>query len=687
MKRMKETLAELRAACDDRLFTGVLILKLLAGSCLASRYFLEDRFIAFARFFVTSGFQDPWSEFLRRGLPDAFPYSGTMLAAFALPIGAGELLLGWAGPPRWTLLLLARLPLLAADLSIFLTLLRWFPNRSRAVVALYWCSPIVFYISYVHGQTDAIPTALLLLAVAAALRVSPWRAGAWLGAAIGAKFHVAAAVPVLGWFLLKAVHRSERRRVLAAYVAALATVLAVVVGLPAMLSGEGYRVMVLQAKEMTWVYDLALTLPQGGRILITPAVLLGLVLHFFTYERISRDLLVLYLGLIYTALIVLVSPGVGWSLWSVPFLCYFLILQNASAFAPFWSYTAAYLAYFVFFVPRMAAIPLNPAMFGARFNAQDVAFTAMQASLALLTAWMYRSGVRIHGRHPERHRTLALGIGGDSGSGKHTLAEVLGRVVGPENTVRLHGDDYHRWERGHDAWRSFTHLNPRANYLRQPVEHLQQLKSGFSIQRQSYDHSHGRFSEPETVEPKSFVFFEGLHPFISARMRELFDIKIFLDTDEPLRKQWKTLRDAKERSHTAEQVAAEMERREPDSQNYIRPQARFADWVIRYEGAQPESLQVRHTLSSGLVEVEDLVSELTSAGAPDLEVSWSLEPKLEQQALEARGTISADKVAAVARRLAPDLGEWLQGEPRWLADMRGVEQLVFLILLKARLRG
>jgi len=687
MKRMKETLAELRAAAGDRLFLAVLVLKAVAGSWLASRYFLEDRTIAFARYFAASGFSDPWAEFLRRGLPDAFPYSGTMLAAFAVPLGLGELLLGWAGMPRAALLFIARLPMLAADLSIFLTLLRWFPNRASAVVLLYWCSPVVFYVSYVHGQIDAIPTALLLLAVAAALRVSPWRAGGWLALAIGAKFHTAAALPVLAWFLIKAVPSAERRRVLTAFALALAAVLAVVVGLPAALSPEGYRLMVLQAKEMTWVYDLTIAMPQGVRILVTPAALLGLLLHFFTYERISRDLLVLYLGLLYTALITLVSPMPGWSLWSLPFLCYFLILQDAPRFAPFWAYTAAYLGYFAFFAPGVAAIPLDPGVLGARWNAPDLFFTAMQASLALTAVWMYRGGVRVHGRHRELSRTLALGIGGDSGSGKNSLAKTLSLVVGSENTVRLHGDDYHRWERGHDAWRSFTHLNPRANYLRRPAEHLQQLKGGFSIQRQRYDHAHGRFTEPETVEPNRIVLFEGLHPFLSARMRELFDIRIFLDTEEPLRKQWKTRRDGEERGHTAEQVVAEMERREPDSVNYIRPQARFADWVIRYEGLDAGGVQARHTLSSGLVEVEDLVEELATAGAPGLEVSWSLEPRLEQQTLEARGRIPADKVAAVASRLAPDLGEWLQGKPEWLADLAGVDQLVFLILLKNRLRG
>src|SRR5258708_29956083 len=111
-------------------------------------------------------------------------------------------------------------------------------------------------------------------------------------------------------------------------------------------------------------------------------------------------------------------------------------------------------------------------------------------------------------------KTRAVGSGGDSASGKHPLAELLTGVLGPRNTVRLHGDDYHRWPREHPAWKEQTHLDPRSNYFRQPVDHILELKRGSTVMKSSYDHKHGQFSDPAAVSSNRFVVFEGLHPFV-----------------------------------------------------------------------------------------------------------------------------------------------------------------------------
>jgi phosphoribulokinase len=84
------------------------------------------------------------------------------------------------------------------------------------------------------------------------------------------------------------------------------------------------------------------------------------------------------------------------------------------------------------------------------------------------------------------------------------------------------------------------------------------------------------------VEPRQFVIVEGLLPMHTRLARACFDATVYLDPPEDIRRGWKVRRDTAERGYTAEQVLAELERREPESAAFIRPQRAFADIVIRF---------------------------------------------------------------------------------------------------------
>jgi hypothetical protein len=204
------------------------------------------------------------------------------------------------------------------------------------------------------------------------------------------------------------------------------------------------------------------------------------------------------------------------------------------------------------------------------------------------------------------------------------------------------------------------------------------------VSRSSYDHKTGTFSAAESVHPNHFIVFEGLHPFVFQRMRDVFDIKVFMATDEGLRRSWKLKRDTTERGHTPEKVQAELERRMPDSERFVQPQAEFADWIVEYvskesEGREP-ILTVRHRISSAVVEIEKLVEELVQR-KPTVSCAWAMEPSLKRQVLEVSGSLPASEVQAIALRLYPELLDWLPSKPRWRADLQGVNQLVFVSVL------
>lgn len=174
---------------------------------------------------------------------------------------------------------------------------------------------------------------------------------------------------------------------------------------------------------------------------------------------------------------------------------------------------------------------------------------------------------------------LLLSIAGDSGAGKSSLLKFLSNLW-DNDVLFVEGDAYHKWERNDIHWNDFTPLNPAANSIDQCYIDLLSLKNNKIISFREYNHSTGKFDPPKDLMPKNRIIFTGLHALYDQRIRELSDIKIYLNTDEDLRLFWKYKRDIQERGYTKDAVTKSLERRIKDSKRYIRPQVHYADLII-----------------------------------------------------------------------------------------------------------
>ena len=179
-------------------------------------------------------------------------------------------------------------------------------------------------------------------------------------------------------------------------------------------------------------------------------------------------------------------------------------------------------------------------------------------------------------------RPVMLAIAGDSAAGKTTLTKGLVEALGEDRCTSICADDYHAYDRVERKELPFTPLHPDCNHLDIMEQHLQLLAMGRPILKPVYNHATGTLDRPEYVEPKEFVIVEGLHPLSTKLSRACFDVTVFLDPPEEIRHQWKVQRDTAKRGYTAEQVVADLVRREPESAAYIRPQRRYADIVARF---------------------------------------------------------------------------------------------------------
>jgi phosphoribulokinase len=179
-------------------------------------------------------------------------------------------------------------------------------------------------------------------------------------------------------------------------------------------------------------------------------------------------------------------------------------------------------------------------------------------------------------------RPIMVGIAGDSASGKTTLAQGLVDALGSDRITAIGVDDYHRHSRAERKSLSFTPLHPACNYVEIMEQHLQLLALGQPVLKPVYDHRHGTLERPVLVEPREFVIAEGLLPLHTRLARACFDVTVYLDPPEPIRRLWKLSRDTGRRGYTESQVAEELARREPEAAAFIRPQRTHADIVVRF---------------------------------------------------------------------------------------------------------
>jgi phosphoribulokinase len=185
-------------------------------------------------------------------------------------------------------------------------------------------------------------------------------------------------------------------------------------------------------------------------------------------------------------------------------------------------------------------------------------------------------------------RPIILGVVGDSAAGKTTITRGLVRVLGEHQVTHIAADDYHRFDRRQRAERGITPLHPDCNYMDIMEQDFAHVRAGRAILKPVYRHQDGTFAAPVYVEPRQFTIVEGLLGYHTEALRDVFDVRVFLAPPEELRRRWKVQRDCSRRGYTSDQVFEELDRREDDSESFIRPQQRWADIVVSFKPGDSE---------------------------------------------------------------------------------------------------
>lgn len=202
-------------------------------------------------------------------------------------------------------------------------------------------------------------------------------------------------------------------------------------------------------------------------------------------------------------------------------------------------------------------------------------------------------------------RPMLIGITGGTGSGKTSVAREITRNIAPENIVIIEQDNYYK-DQTHLTWdqRILTNYDhPNAFDMDLLYNHLQQLLNGQGIEKPLYNFSkHTRAKHTERVEPREVIILEGILVLDDLRLRELMDIKIFVDTDADVRIIRRILRDMKERGRSIDSVVEQyLSVVRPMHMQFIEPTKKYADLIIPEGGKNQVAIDILVTKVNDIV--------------------------------------------------------------------------------------
>ncbi len=187
-----------------------------------------------------------------------------------------------------------------------------------------------------------------------------------------------------------------------------------------------------------------------------------------------------------------------------------------------------------------------------------------------------------------------IGITGGSGSGKSTIVRKISEVC--TDFVFIPQDNYYRSATfiNNENITAFNFDHPDAFDMELMHQQLKMLKKGKSIEMPQYDFvHHRRKQETVFVEPKNLVIIEGLMVLYDKQIRDLLDLKLYVDTPDDIRFIRRLKRDISERGRTVDSVCTQyLEVVRPGHFNFIEPTKAFADLIIPEGGYNENALSV-----------------------------------------------------------------------------------------------
>ena len=204
-------------------------------------------------------------------------------------------------------------------------------------------------------------------------------------------------------------------------------------------------------------------------------------------------------------------------------------------------------------------------------------------------------------------KNILIGIAGGSGSGKTLVARTIVRDLGSTRVAIIDQDSYYRdlddIPIADRDLRNFDHPDAFDNELLK--QHIKDLVAGRSIEQPIYDYTrHARLKETKTIGEHHVIVLEGILIFVDEELRDMMDIKLFIDADPDIRLVRRIERDVRERGRAIETILRQYQATvRPMHLQFVEPSKRYADLIV------PEGGHNRVAIDLMKVKIKDMLRE------------------------------------------------------------------------------
>ena len=314
------------------------------------------------------------------------------------------------------------------------------------------------------------------------------------------------------------------------------------------------------------VNDSSITINNSG-LLILIFLSFTLFLYWKNLHRLDFIGVCIFTGFITFPIYITNLSNIGWLLWSFPlFLILYITFED--------KVKIVILTYFLLLV-----LTNGENEYVAISGNYSVIFQFLIYFFSILIVYYAVQLLNKNNYYIIKSSPTLITIAGDSASGKTTLSQILEDFLGSKFVNQVELDSFHKYERDNPIWDNRTHLDPKMNDLVKFKNTVVNLISGQTQTVQNYNHLSGKFDSQEKKRIKDFLIIEGLHSLYFKDLNKRYDLKIFLDVEEEIKKESKLARDL-ERGRTETDILNQINQRKDDYIKFVLPQYEYADVSI-----------------------------------------------------------------------------------------------------------
>ena len=322
--------------------------------------------------------------------------------------------------------------------------------KTNLLLISYWLSPLSIFIIYIHGQIDIVPVFFLIFSIYSLKNFRTLIAGISFGFAISAKFSMAIALPFIFIYIFK---KNGLNKYLKDFATSTFFIL-IICTLPWLFS-DSFRNLVLFPTEANRIFSVYFSYGEALKVYLLPTAYFLVLYLIWRVNRITIDLFIIFIGIGFFTLLILLPPAPGWYLWILPFLVFYQLKSEENYSLSLLPFSFFFLIYFFIYDQSSSIIFLKDLnSFGFIRNSiseskiiQSFLFTLLQASSLIICIRMYVFGIVRNQYYQKSSNSLVLSVLNNNDKYRLFFLEILNNLYFSEKISYISEDSYRNFER------------------------------------------------------------------------------------------------------------------------------------------------------------------------------------------------------------------------------------------------